>query len=121
MTRIKVHFVIPPEILLPIKYAMNAPKNSVSSQPKTPPPSLFQVAARVDEFIDTHPEAAIPLSQKISFVDLMISPQKVAAVLKTAEVKNKIVGKAPVTRAPSVRVGQDNINSRTFKKKSNTP
>jgi hypothetical protein len=80
--RLNIRFFTTPKISFQIKNAM---KSAISTQSEPKIPSLFQVAAQLEDFTTAHPESAPQISQKMPFADLMMHPEKLAAVLKTAE------------------------------------
>jgi hypothetical protein len=80
--RLNIRFVTAPEIWFQIKNAMKS-VTSIQNEPKAP--SLFQVVAQLEDFANAHPESAPQISKKMPFAELMIHPEKLAAVLKTAE------------------------------------
>jgi len=103
--RIHIQFNEARKLQLPIKHVM---KSSLATWPDIAAPSVLQVAAHADEFIATHPEFVVPLSQEMPFADLMMNPEKVEAVLKTAEVGAKAGGR-------SATAHRSNIVGRMFK------
>jgi hypothetical protein len=96
MTSIKVRFVAASPLQLQIKHAM---KTSTPIQNKPIVPSLFQVASRVEDFATaTTLKSAPPLNQT-PFADLMLHPEKVEAVLKTAKTENRVTSQTRIKRA----------------------
>lgn len=95
-------------------------KNSFFVQTSTPAPSVFQVAAHLDEFIAAHPEFVIPLNRHMPFADLMLNPEKVEAVLKFAEGGNKPNGKSVQLPKSTVGGQEDKTSFRAFEKKTKT-
>ena len=79
---LNVWFVTAPKISFQIKNAMKS-VTPIQSEPEVP--SLFQVAAQLEDFTAAHPESTPQISQKMPLADLMMHPEKLAAVLKTAE------------------------------------
>jgi len=84
-TRVDVCFIAIPLLQLQIKYAM---KTSVSIQDKPIIPSLFQIAARVEDFAHAATSKSAPPSNQTPFTDLMSHPGKLEAALKIAKSQN---------------------------------
>ncbi|HEY4417520.1 MAG TPA: hypothetical protein VGO57_17645 [Verrucomicrobiae bacterium] len=89
MARLTISFNPAANTQFPVKMIM---KNSLPI-PRMTAPSIFQVAARLDEVIAVHPATVIPLNQKMPFTDLMLHPEKVEAVLRLLEPGNHTHGK----------------------------
>ncbi len=60
-------------------------KNSVPIKTEIAAPSVLQVAAHLEDFVAANPKSASTLSKKMPLADLMLHPEKLEAVLKTAE------------------------------------
>jgi hypothetical protein len=89
-----VLFVIAPAVQLPIKNAM---KNSVTDKNKKAGPSLFQVAAQLDD------SGAVKTATSLKatpLADLMLHPEKVETVLEVTKVADLVTRQAPVQSVP---------------------
>jgi hypothetical protein len=89
MARLTISFNPATKSPFPVKMIL---KNSIPV-PKPVTPSIFQAAARTDEFAAAQPAVAIPLNQKMPFTDLMLHPEKVEAVLRLMEQASPANGK----------------------------
>jgi hypothetical protein len=85
MTSINILFVATLPLQIQIKYAM---KSSAPIKNKSIIPSLFQIAARVEDFAHVITSKSAPPLNQTSFADLMLHPEKLEAALKTATSEN---------------------------------
>ena len=80
-------------------------KASTSIQEKPIIPSLFQIAARIDDFFHTSPSKSAPPPIQTPFADLMSHPRKLEAALKIAKSQNdafdaaRVFSQSPAKRA----------------------
>jgi hypothetical protein len=101
MTSINVRFVATAPFKLQIKHAM---KTSTPAQNKPMIPSLFQIAAHMEDFTPAITSKSLPPNQT-PFSDLMLHPDKLEAALKTARIENdafdasRTFSRSPANRA----------------------
>jgi hypothetical protein len=113
MLNLDICFVADSPIELQIKQAM---KTSTTIQNIKNVPSLFQIAAHIEDVVPTTAsKATLSLNQK-PFADLMLHPEKLEAVLKTA--KNE--GRANITQKTRVRHAMPRNSSGRGTKKSSS-
>jgi hypothetical protein len=84
MAGINVRFAAAAPFQLQIKHAM---KTSAAIQNQPIVPSLFQIAARMEDFTPAVTSKSLPPNQT-PFADLMLHPDKLEAALKTARSEN---------------------------------
>ncbi|HSY75142.1 MAG TPA: isoamylase early set domain-containing protein [Dongiaceae bacterium] len=84
-TSINIQFVAAPPLQLQIKHAM---KTSAFIENEPLIPSLFQIAARFEDFVRPAAPKPVPAPHPTPFAELMLHPEKLEAALKTAKSEN---------------------------------
>ena len=110
MSNIRVHFAADPPFQLQIKHAM---KTSTMIQNKKSAPSLFQIAAQLEDAVPAAALKSAPASNHTPFADLMLHPDKLEAALKTAKSENDAFdAKRKFSQSPAKRVTRSATSKR---------
>src|SRR5271154_5646319 len=101
LTSINIRFVVTSPLQLQIKHDM---KTSIPKQNEMIVPSLFQIAAQLEDFIPgVGLRKPAPTVSQRPFADLMLHPDKLEAALKIARSENDIFDAARTFSAVSAR------------------